>query len=157
MDCWDAQSDMNESLCMFLPHPQCPPAGQYTGRLLIHPPIPTPGSTCPQVIEQLVAVFRDAPLAVRATTFASVIGALGRCMEVRRGALFSAGGWDGWSGLVQLARITTLAQTDWHAVSCLLLQTSSLLACDALLTPLPIISVPLPRCATSFTTRACGA
>jgi hypothetical protein len=30
-----------------------------------------------------VAVFRDAPLAVRATTFASVVSALGRCMEVR--------------------------------------------------------------------------
>lgn len=51
---------------------------------------PTHMTCCPfalsilQVIEQLVAVFRDAPLAVRATTFASVISALGRCMEVRR-------------------------------------------------------------------------
>ncbi|KAL4423762.1 hypothetical protein ABPG75_001063 [Micractinium tetrahymenae] len=36
-----------------------------------------------KVIEQLVAVYRDAPLAVRATTFASVVSGLARCMEVR--------------------------------------------------------------------------
>lgn len=36
-----------------------------------------------KVIERLVAVYEDAPLGVRATTFASVVSGLARCMEVR--------------------------------------------------------------------------
>lgn len=40
-----------------------------------------------QVIEQLVSVYNDAPLAVRGTTFASVVSGLGQCMEVRGGCV----------------------------------------------------------------------
>ena len=52
-----------------------------------------------RAIEQLVGVYREAPLDVRATTFASVVSGLGRCMEVR--ALVGAGGLqavNGWMG-----------------------------------------------------------
>lgn len=42
-----------------------------------------------KAIEQLVGVYRDAPLDVRATTFASLVSGLGRCMEVRVA-------WAGW-------------------------------------------------------------
>lgn len=50
----------------------------------------------PQAIEQLVGVYREAPLDVRATTFASVVSGLGRCMEVRR-----LGGRGGWGAVPQ--------------------------------------------------------
>lgn len=44
-----------------------------------------------QVIDQLVAVYKDAPVAVRATTFASVVSGLARCMEVGCGPKAGAG------------------------------------------------------------------